>query len=104
MLRTIEPPLMIFVLVSGLILAPIQQARAHDGAGTAAGIAAGIIGLGILGAAAGAREDHYYASDGECYPGPRECYWSHRRCFEDPYGDWVCRGGEYVCRRPLICD
>lgn len=104
MLRNILHPLLAISLVAALIIAPIQQAQAHDGVGTAAGIAAGIIGLGILGAAASSRRDYYYASEGGCYPGPRECHWSHRRCFEDPYGELVCGGGDYVCRRPLICD
>ena len=33
-----------------------------------------------------------------------ECHWSSRRCFENEYGDTVCRGGRYICDRPLICD
>ena len=79
---------------------------AGRGSGVAAGIAAGIIGLGILGAAASARDrGYYYYDDGpECYRGPRRCHWENRRCFENRYGDYVCRGGDYVCSRPMICD
>ena len=65
------------------------------------------VGLGILGAAASARGRGYYHDDyddGGCYRGPRRCGWENRRCFENRYGDLVCRGGDYVCTRPLICD
>jgi hypothetical protein len=82
-----------------------DEAQAHDGAGMAAGVAAGIIGLGILGATA--RPRYYYDvydAPPPCYHGPRTCTWEHRYCFENSYGDYVCRGGEYICRRPLICE
>jgi len=85
----------------------IEQAQARHGAGIAAGIAAGIIGLAIVGAASrhrGYYEDAYDGPPGGCYRGPRTCNWENRHCFENRYGDYVCRGGDYVCRRPLICE
>lgn len=97
--------LMAVVTMLGLSLATVQPAEARDGRGVGIGIAAGIIGLGILGAAAAARErGHYRGYDRACYKGREECGWSDRRCFENRYGDTVCRGGVYRCYRPTICD
>lgn len=108
MIKKILHPLMALVMAAGLASATVHEAQAGRGAGVAAGVAAGIIGLGILGAAASARDrGGYYDDDydrGGCYRGPRRCGWENRRCFENRYGDTVCRGGDYVCRRPLICD
>jgi hypothetical protein len=109
MLRKILHPLLAAVLVAGLAFATVQEAEAGRGGRAAAGIAAGIIGLAILGAASRARgggyyDDYDYGPEPECYRGPRRCTWENRRCFENRYGDYVCRGGDYVCRRPLICD
>jgi len=107
MIRKIRHPVMALTLAAGLATASVQQAEAGRGRGVAAGIAAGIIGLGILGAASQARGGGYYYDDdyeGSCYRGRRRCQWENRHCFENRYGDYVCRGGDYVCRRPLICD
>lgn len=105
MIRKILHPLMAMTLAAGMATASIDRAEAGHGRGIAAGIAAGIIGLGILGAAAEARHGYDYDDyDDGCYRGPRRCYWENRHCFENRYGDYVCRGGDYVCRRPLICD
>jgi hypothetical protein len=67
-----------------------------NGGSFAAGVATGVIGLGLLGAIA-SRGPH-------CYDGPRRCEWRGRHCFENHYGEWVCRGGHYSCWRPTICD
>lgn len=104
MIRKILHPVMALTLAAGLAGATVQDAQAGRGGRVAAGIAAGLIGLGILGAAAHARRDGYYYDDDYCYRGRRRCHWEGRRCFEDRYGDTVCRGGERVCHRPLICD
>lgn len=107
MMKKILQPVMALVLAAGLAAATVQEAEAGRGGGVAAGVAAGIIGLGILGAAASARgRGGYYYDDYEpaCYRGPRRCHWENQRCFENRYGDMVCRGGDYVCRRPMICD
>jgi hypothetical protein len=90
-------------LAAGVATAPVEPAHAH-GRGVAAGIAAGILGLAIIGAASRDRAYAYEDYGPGCYRGPRRCYWTGRRCFENEYGDTICRGGDYVCRRPLICD
>ena len=69
----------------------------------AAGVALGIIGLGIIGALAEPPR-HYYRSSGGCYRGPRECRWTARRCTENSWGDRTCTGGRRICRRPTYCD
>lgn len=104
--------LMALTMALGVSFAAVPQAEARHGhgRGLGLGIAAGIIGLGVLGAAANAR--HYdgpryysrYNDDDACYYGRRECHWTGRRCFENRWGDTVCRGGRYVCERPLICE
>lgn len=106
MISKILRPLMALTLAVGLATTSIQPAEAGRGRGVAAGVAAGIIGLAILGAASRARGGGYYDDDdrGGCYRGARRCHWENRSCFENRYGDTVCRGGDYVCRRPLICD
>ncbi len=100
-------PVLALAVATGIGMTLVDQAQAGDGAGVAAGVAAGIIGLGIIGATAGARHGYYYdayGAPGVCYRGPRTCTWEHRYCFENSYGDYVCRGGDYICRRPLICE
>jgi hypothetical protein len=89
-------------LVAGVLAATTQQAEAHRrGGGVAAGIAIGtILGLGIAGAYAGPR---YY--DGPaCYRGPRQCGYVGRSCWYNSYGERICRGGEYRCWRPEVCE
>jgi hypothetical protein len=108
MIRKILHPVLALMLAAGLASATVGEAQAgHHGGRVAAGIAAGIVGLAILGAASRAHDGYYYDDDyddGGCYRGRRRCHWEGRRCFENRYGDTVCRGGERVCRRPLICD
>ncbi len=107
--------LMALTMALGVTFASVPEAEARRGHGIGLGIAAGIIGLGVLGAAAHGRDGygygggprHYSRYDddgGYCYRGPRQCHWAGRRCFENSWGDTVCRGGRYVCERPLICD
>ena len=104
--------LMALVMAFGFAASAAQDAEAgrrHSGRNFALGAAAGIIGLGILGAAANARGRHHsyssYDDDGDaCYYGPRECHWTSQRCFENRWGDTVCRGGRRICERPLICE
>lgn len=107
MFKKLTQALMALTFAFGLAMSAASDAEARRGSGIGLGIAAGIIGLGVLGAAASARgypyDDAYY--DGpDCYRGPRECRWTGRRCFENRWGDFVCRGGRYICERPLICD
>ncbi len=90
------------VMAVGLLASSYQPAEARRGRNVALGVGAAIIGLGVLGAYANARERGYHRS--HCYKGPEECGWRNRRCFENRYGDVVCRGGHYTCWRPTYCD
>lgn len=104
MIRKLTHAMLALALVTGAFAASIEPAEAGRGGRTAAGIAAGIIGLGILGAYAHARDREEYYRDAECDPGPEECGWTERRCYTDSWGDRVCRGGRWVCSRPTYCD
>lgn len=104
MIKKILNALMAVTLMTGVMASSIQPAEARGGGRFAAGLAVGIIGLGILGAVGHARERDYYRSSGECYRGREECGWSGRRCFTNSWGDRVCRGGRWSCYRPTYCD
>jgi hypothetical protein len=89
-------------LAVGIAASMSQPAEAHRRGGVAAGVAIGtILGLGIAGAYAGPR---YYGEGDGCYRGPRQCAWIDRTCWHNRYGEYVCRGGDYRCWRPTICD
>jgi len=108
MLNKIVAGLMAVLVAMTAVAANPEPAEAgHRGGRVAAGIAAGIIGLGILGAYANARDRHYYRSyeyARECYPGPERCGYTGRRCFYNDWGDYVCRRGQWRCWRETICD
>lgn len=103
MMKKLMQSLMALALVAGVAASSIQPAEARGGR-FAAGVAAGVIGLGLLGAYAHSRDRYYERSSGECYPGPEECGWTNRRCFTNSWGDRVCRGGRWTCWRPTYCD
>ena len=101
MLKKLMQSAVAFALVAGIAAASAQPAEAHR-RGVGAGLAIGtILGLGIAGAYAGPR---YYDDGPACYRGPRQCDYAGRRCWTNSYGERVCRGGEYRCWRPTICD
>jgi hypothetical protein len=104
MMKKLTNALMAACLIAGISASSIQPAEAGRGGRIAAGVAAGIIGLGLLGAYGHARDRDYYSHAGECYPGPEECGWKNRRCFTNSWGDTVCRGGRWTCWRPTYCD
>jgi hypothetical protein len=85
-----------------VVVAATQPAEAHR-RGFGPGLAVGaLLGLGIAGAYAGPR---YYYDDGPaCYRGPRQCEHVGRSCWYNSWGERVCRGGEYRCWRPTVCD
>ena len=110
MLRKCLLTLMALGLVLGATLSTATPADARGGR-VAAGVAAGILGLGLLGAYAHARDRDYYRPyrryrhySGGCYRGPERCWRAPSRCHYDRYGDYVCRGGRLRCERPLYCD
>jgi hypothetical protein len=101
-MKTMLKSLLALGLAAGISTATLSDAQAHrrgyGGYGVGAGVAAGIIGLGVLGA---------YSSRGYAYS--RACYEKEfcnnvgRRCWENKYGETVCRGGEVVCRVRTVC-
>jgi hypothetical protein len=103
MMKKIAQTLAALMLVLGIVATTAQPAEAHRrGGGVAAGLAIGtILGLGIAGAYAGPR---YYDEGPGCYRGPRQCDYVGRSCWRNSYGERICRGGEYRCWRPTICD
>ena len=105
MFKKLTAMLMAAVTMAGVSVATIEPAQA-GGRGVGVGIAAGIIGLGILGAysAHGHDRSYYAGGGGGCYKGPERCAWTDRHCFVNRYGDDVCRGGRYSCYRPTYCD
>ena len=85
-------------LVGGVMMSTAHDAEARwRGRGVGLGVAAGIVTLGVLGAAASARAGY------SCYPGLRQCDWVGRSCYYNRFGDYVCSGGSYRCYRPTIC-
>jgi hypothetical protein len=102
MLKKLTHTAMALALAAGLAASTIQPAEARGGR-VAAGIAAGIITLGVLGAVADANR-RAYGYGPACYEGPRECHYTGRSCYYNRFGDYVCRGGRYECYRPTICD
>lgn len=104
MVKKLMSVLAALALLFSVFVVTSDQAEARRGGGLAAGLAFGtILGLGIAGAYAGPR--YYYADTPPgCYRGPRQCGWAGRRCIVDRYGEQICRGGEWRCWRPTICD
>jgi hypothetical protein len=105
MIRKTTQCLLALTVALGIGLASMTEpAEAGRGGRVAAGVAIGtLLGLGIAGAYEGR---HYYRDDygPECYRGPRQCQWVGRSCWYNRHGEYVCRGGDYRCWRPTICD
>jgi hypothetical protein len=117
MIKKLMSAVLALTLAFGAMAATSSDADAgRRGGRLAVGVAAGIIGLGILGAAANARGRHHghhdyrghhdagYDDERECYPGPERCGYGARKCWYNDFGDYVCRRGEYRCYREQICD
>jgi hypothetical protein len=105
MIRKMTQCLFALTLVLGLSASMSEPVEAgHRGGRVAAGVAIGtLLGLGIAGAYSGGPR-YYYRDGGECYRGPRQCQWVGRSCWYNRYGEYICRGGDYRCWRPTICD
>jgi hypothetical protein len=107
MMKTFMKTMIAVAFAVGIVFAQTQSAEAwyrhhhhhHHGAGVAAGIAAGIIGLGIIGAA----EADAHAA-GDCYRGPRVCEMVEPECHRNRFGDRVCPEPYRACHRRLVCD
>lgn len=105
MWKTITRVLLVSGIVLGLGTGLSRPAEARRDGRIGAGVAVGtLLGLGIAGAYAGSRAygPAYYGPG--CYPGPRQCGWAGRSCWRSAYGETVCRGGEWRCWRPTLCD
>ena len=101
-MKTILKSLLVVGLAAGITSATLGDAQAQHrrgGGGVAAGVAAGIIGLGILGA---------YSSRGHAYSpacyNKEVCGYGERRCWENRYGETVCKSGEYRCWTRQFCN
>ena len=111
MMKKLMSALLALTLAFGSVAATSSDAEAGRRGRLGVGIAAGIIGLGILGSIANARDrrhhghhDSGYNEERECYPGPERCGYGARKCWYNNWGDYVCRRGEYRCYREQICD
>ncbi|MBO0742080.1 MAG: hypothetical protein J2P51_11720 [Hyphomicrobiaceae bacterium] len=99
---------LLLALILALGAAATRSAEAGRDGSVAAGVAVGtLLGLGIAGAFSSPRYGPgygpaYYGPG--CYPGPQQCGWAGRSCWRNPYGEMVCRGGEWRCWRATICD
>ena len=103
MIRKLVQCLVALALVVGIAASMSEPAEAGRGGRIAAGVAIGtILGLGIAGAYDAPR--YYYREGPDCYRGPRQCQWVGRSCWYNRAGEYVCRGGDYRCSRPTICD
>ncbi len=103
MLKKLASLSLALVMFAGVMATTADDADARRrGGAVAAGVAAGIIGLGILGATANSRGRTY--REPACYRGPRECRRGPDRCWYNRYGDYVCRRGELRCFRRTYCD
>jgi hypothetical protein len=86
-------------LVAGSMAASVQPAEAGRGGRVGLGIAAGVIGLGVLGAYANARPY------GNCYRVGGGCSYREGKCYINRFGEEVCRRGYKVCEPArTICD
>ena len=100
MFKKIVYALMALTMAVGVVATGSEPAEARRGGLVAGAIIGGVVaGALIAGASRGA-----YASGPGCYYGPRRCEWADRHCFVNRYGDTVCRGGDYRCWRPRVCD
>ena len=100
-MKTALKSLLALSLTAGMITAPLHDAQADRrgrGYGVGAGVAAGIIGLGIL----GAYSSRGYAYSPACYS-KEFCGYGERRCWENRYGETVCKSGEYRCYQRRVC-
>jgi hypothetical protein len=103
MLKTLSHLALAGTLFAASTIATTTDAEAHRRGGAAAGIVAGtIIGLGVLGAYAHARDrGRYY--ERSCYPGRQRCEVVGQRCWHNRYGEYRCKD-DVRCYRPKICD
>ena len=99
MLKTMTRFALAASLIAATSITSAPQAEARGG--RTAGVVAGtIIGLGVLGAYAHARERSYSRA---CYPGRERCEVVGQRCWHNRYGEYRCKD-DVRCYRPTVCD
>lgn len=99
MLNSLKHMALASSLVAAMAIAAAPAAEARGG--RTAGIVAGtIIGLGVLGAYAHARDRGYHRS---CYEGRERCKVVGERCWYNRYGEYRCKE-DVRCYRPTVCD
>lgn len=103
MIRKLVAAVCGLALVFGMMTTATAPAEAGRGGRTAAIVGGTILGLGLLGAYAHARDRSYYR--GSCYEVGGGCYWKEGHCYVDRWGREVCRRGYKVCE-PVrtVCD
>ena len=97
MLRRVVRLSVTLMLAASVVLAPVEHAEARHGRGIFVGIAAGLFALALIEASRHHR--HHPRQLESRYEREPECEWRGRTCFDNSYGDHVCKGGEYTCRR-----
>jgi hypothetical protein len=103
MIRKFIHPLAAVTLALGIAAGSVQPAEAGRGGRFVAGVAAGAIGVGILGALAHSRAHAHY--HGGCFEVGGGCYWREGRCYIDRFGREICRRGYRVCEPArVVCD
>jgi hypothetical protein len=95
-------------LAAGLVSAQVAPASAdHDGAGFAAGLATGILGMGLLHAVPPPPPPppYYYGvyDDPRCRPGRLECRTFAPPCYTSEWGEYVCPPPARRCFRRPVC-
>lgn len=101
MFKKILPAFTAAAVIAGIMAATVQPAEARRGRNIGLGIAAGVIGLGVLGAYANARPYHRSG----CYRVGGECRYREGKCYINRYGEEVCRRGYKVCESArTVCD
>jgi hypothetical protein len=102
MLRKLIFSLMALTVAVGVVVAGSEPAEARRGGVVAGALVGGLVAGALI--AGASRPSYAYSYGPACYAGPRRCEWAGRHCFYNRWGDYVCRGGEYRCWRPTICD
>lgn len=102
MLKKFIYSLLALTMALGVVATSADQAEARRGGLVAGAIVGGVVAGALI--AGASRPSYAYGGGPACYAGPRRCEWAGRHCFYNRWGDYVCRGGEYRCWRPTICD
>lgn len=104
MLKKLIFSLLALTMAAGIVTSGSQPAEARRGGVVAGAIIGGVVAGALIAGASRSYASPAYAYGPGCYYGARRCEWADRHCFYNRFGDYVCRGGEYRCWRPRVCD